>query len=112
MNTSFKIKCHSALTCSVSSADIMCFYHTKEIPPLSYLPSPSPSPSDPATGESPLHVAVSLNHEATVSQLLDCGSSLSVQDLEGKTPVMKACEYGHLQALECLAQRGINASGQ
>ena len=68
--------------------------------------------SDPLTGESPLHVAVTLNSEAVVTQLLDLGASLAVQDLDGKTPVMTACEYGHLQALECLAERGINPTGE
>ena len=66
---------------------------------------------DNASGESALHVAVSMNHEAVVSQLLELGASLEVQDFAGKTVVMTACEYGHLQTLECLATRGINAAG-
>lgn len=45
-------------------------------------------------------------------QLLELGASLNTQDLEGKTPVMKACEYGHLQALESLATRGMNMAGK
>ena len=57
-------------------------------------------------------MAVTLNSEAVVTQLLDLGANLAVQDLDGKTPVMTACEYGHLQALECLAVRGINATGK
>ena len=68
------------------------------------------SPDD-ASGESALHVAVSMNHEVVVSQLLELGASLEVQDFAGKTVVMTACEYGHLQTLECLATRGINAAG-
>ena len=71
-----------------------------------------PPSSDPLTGESPLHVAVTLNNETVISQLLELGASLAVQDLKGKTPVMTACEYGHLQALEYLAERGINATGK
>lgn len=78
---------------------------------LSLLPLFPPS-SDPLTGESPLHVAVTLNNETVISQLLELGASLAVQDLKGKTPVMTACEYGHLQALEYLAERGINATGK
>jgi ankyrin repeat protein len=63
---------------------------------------------DPATGEGALHVAVARNDEAVVTQLLDLGASLGTQDLEGKTPLMTACQYGHLQALETLATRGVN----
>lgn len=78
-----------------------------------FLSSPtSSSSSDPLTGESPLHVAVTLNNETVITQLLELGASLAVQDLKGKTPVMTACEYGHLQALECLAERGIDAAGK
>lgn len=78
---------------------------------LSLLPLFPPS-SDPLTGESPLHVAVTLNNETVITQLLELGASPAVQDLKGKTPVMTACEYGHLQALECLAERGIDATGK
>ena len=67
--------------------------------------------ADPATGESPLHVAVSLNYETIVTKLLTLGASPSVQDNKGLTPVMTACSYGHQQALECLAMKGINATG-
>ena len=67
---------------------------------------------DPDTGEAALHVAVSLNHENVVQQLLELGSSLSVQDNGGLTPVMTACQYGHLQALEKLGTRGISSTGE
>ena len=67
---------------------------------------------DPSTGESALHVAVTLNSEAMISQLLGLRASLVVQDLQGRTPVMTACSYGHLQALEQLAARGINPSSE
>lgn len=68
------------------------------------------SPIDPDTGESPLHVAVSLNYEAIVTKLLTLGASVSIQDNNGLTPVMTACTYGHQQALESLATKGINAA--
>lgn len=57
-------------------------------------------------------MAVTQNSEALVMQLLELGASQTTQDLEGKTPVMKACEYGHLQALESLATRGVNMAGK
>ena len=67
---------------------------------------------DPGTGEAPLHVAVTQNNEAIVTQLLDLGASLTTQDLEGRTPVMKACEYGHLQSLEVMGTRGVDMAGE
>ena len=67
--------------------------------------------TDPDTGETALHVAVSLNHEDVVQQLLELGSSISVQDKAGLTAVMTACQYGHLQALEKLGTRGISTGG-
>ena len=54
---------------------------------------------------------MTLNDEALVTLLLDLGTSLSTQDLQGKTPLMTACEYGHLQAIESLATRGMNLAG-
>lgn len=67
--------------------------------------------SDPDTGEAALHVAVSLNLEHVVLQLMELGASLSTQDKEGLTPVMVSCQYGHLQALEQLGTRGLTVPG-
>ena len=68
--------------------------------------------TDPGTGEGPLHVAVTQNDESLVTVLLELGASLATQDLEGRTPVMAACDYGHMQALEALATRGVNMAGE
>lgn len=68
--------------------------------------------ADPDTGESALHVAVSLNHEDVVLQLLELGASVKTQDKEGLTPVMVACQYGHVQSLEQLGTRGITADSE
>ena len=68
--------------------------------------------SDPDSGESPLHVAVSSNHEDIVLHLLDLGASIKVQNKDGLTPVMTACHYGHLQSLEQLATRGIDGTSK
>lgn len=56
-------------------------------------------------------MAVTQNEESLVIQLLDLGASLATQDLQGRTPLMTACEYGHMQALESLATRGVNMAG-
>ena len=68
--------------------------------------------TDPDTGEAALHVAVSLNHEAIVHQLLMLGASPTVQDREGLTPVMTACQYGHIQSLEQLATKGVHPTSK
>ena len=68
--------------------------------------------TDPDTGEAALHVAVSLNHEAIVHQLLMLGASLTVQDKDGLTPVMTACQYGHIQSLEQLATKGVHPTSK
>ena len=66
---------------------------------------------EPDTGETALHVAVSVNNESIVSQLMDLGASVAPQDKDGLTPVMTACQYGHIQSLEMLAARGITTPG-
>ena len=57
-------------------------------------------------------MAVSLNHEAIVQQLLTLGAGLIVQDKEGLTPVMTACHYGHIQSLEQIATKGLHPSSE
>ena len=65
---------------------------------------------DPSTGDAPLHVAVIQNYDAVATQLLGLGADPGVQDLEGRTVVMRACEYGHVQALDALASKSINTT--
>ena len=72
-----------------------------------YSPTTNLVTIDPDNGESALHVAVSVNHEDIVLRLLELGASVSTQDSEGLTPIMVACQYGHLQSLEKLGTRGI-----
>ena len=67
---------------------------------------------DPDTGDSALHVACALNYDAIVTKLLVLGASTAVQDTRGMTPVMTACSYGHQQALEALASKGMDASSK
>lgn len=70
------------------------------------------SPTDPSTGDTPLHVAVIHNYDAIATQLLGLGADPGVQDLEGRTAVMRACEYGHIQALDALATKSVNTTGE
>ncbi|XP_019849609.1 PREDICTED: ankyrin repeat and EF-hand domain-containing protein 1-like isoform X1 [Amphimedon queenslandica] len=62
---------------------------------------------DPNNGTTALHVAVTLNLDGIVALLLENGAINSIQDKEGCTPFMRACQYGHLQSLEQLAMKGL-----
>ena len=66
---------------------------------------------DPDNGETALHVAVTHNQESLVNLLLELGASPLVGDKNGQNSVMRACEYGHLQSLQAMAVRGVNAGG-
>ncbi len=57
-------------------------------------------------------MACALNYDAIVTKLLVLGASTTVQDNMGMTPVMTACSYGHQQAMEALASKGIDASSK
>ena len=66
---------------------------------------------DPENGETALHVAVTHNQESLVNLLLELGAHPLVGDKNGQNSVMRACEYGHLQSLQAMAVRGVNAAG-
>ena len=51
------------------------------------------------------------NDEKQVTQLLELGAQSSVGDRAGVTPVMSAAEHGHIEVLQTLALKGINAGG-
>ena len=66
---------------------------------------------DPDSGDTALHVAVLANDEKIVSCLLELGASSSIGNTKGHTPVMDAASHGHLEVLQSLALKGINAGG-
>lgn len=68
--------------------------------------------TEPDSGQTALHVAVSLNFDDITKQLLELGADPRVQDSKGCSAVMTACEFGHIQALEVLASRGISFTGK
>lgn len=51
------------------------------------------------------------NDEKQVTQLLELGAQSSIGDRTGVTPVMSAAEHGHIEVLQTLALKGINAGG-
>ncbi|CAH1262016.1 ANKEF1 [Branchiostoma lanceolatum] len=64
--------------------------------------------SEPNQGESVLHLAAVTNNDELVRFLLGLGAHPNVQDFEGRTPVMRAAEYGHDTTMEVLAKAGAD----
>jgi len=57
-------------------------------------------------GETPLHVAVQTDDCDILSFLLQHKADVSVQDASGRTPLMLACELGHLNSIFVLFMHG------
>lgn len=60
--------------------------------------------SDPEDEETGLHIAAAVNNEAMLGFLLKKGASATVKDKLGRTPAMRAAEYGHIQSLVVLIE--------
>ncbi|XP_058965683.2 ankyrin repeat and EF-hand domain-containing protein 1-like isoform X1 [Pocillopora verrucosa] len=60
--------------------------------------------SEPENGETGLHLAACKNNEKMISFLLSLGASPNMVDLKGRTPAMRAAEFGHTQALTLLTE--------
>ncbi|XP_068732245.1 ankyrin repeat and EF-hand domain-containing protein 1-like isoform X2 [Montipora capricornis] len=58
--------------------------------------------SEPENGETGLHLAACKNNEKMITLLLDLGASPNMVDLKGRSPAMRAAEFGHVQALTLL----------
>ena len=59
---------------------------------------------EPENGETGLHLAACKNNEKMISFLLDLGASPNMVDLKGRSPAMRAAEFGHVQALTLLTE--------
>lgn len=67
--------------------------------------------NEPDNGETPLTIAATANNESMIEFLLQLepvGADPDVVDLKGRTPVMRAAEYGHVQCMEKLAKAGAD----
>jgi len=62
----------------------------------------------PADNETVLGLAGSRNDDTLLTHLLKLGADPNVADVTGRTAAMRACEYGHLQSMNVLAEAGID----
>lgn len=60
--------------------------------------------SEPENGETGLHLAACKNNEKMITLLVDLGASPNMVDLKGRSPAMRAAEFGHVQALTLLTE--------
>ncbi|XP_057289679.1 ankyrin repeat and EF-hand domain-containing protein 1-like isoform X1 [Hydractinia symbiolongicarpus] len=59
---------------------------------------------EPNDGQCGLHVAASANSETMIKTLVELGADCNVADKHGKTPFIRAAEFGHVQALNLLIE--------
>ena len=64
--------------------------------------------NEPTEGETALSIAATANNDAMIEFLCELGGHTDVVDFKGRTAVMRAAEYGHVQCLEKLAKRGAS----
>ena len=65
-----------------------------------------------SNGETALHLASCANNEVIISHLLELGASANVFDSLGRTPSMRAAEYGHLKSLLLLVEADADLTGE
>lgn len=60
--------------------------------------------NEPSDGETALNIAAATNNEDITEFLLNLGAHPDVTDFKGRSAVMRAAEYGHVQCMEKLAK--------
>lgn len=50
------------------------------------------------------------NHLSTIELLLDQGAMIEKASLVGKTPLHRACEYGHVESVKLLLSKNADSS--
>ena len=65
---------------------------------------------DTETKSTVLHIAAARGHEAVVEALLSWGAIVDPQSQRGKTPLLLACQEGHLACVLALLKAGASAS--
>ncbi|CAH1792722.1 unnamed protein product [Owenia fusiformis] len=61
--------------------------------------------NEPENGETALSVAAVQNNEDMINFLIELGAHPDVVDMKGRSPAMRAAEFGHVQCLECLTDK-------
>lgn len=64
--------------------------------------------NEPGDGETALNIAALANNEDIIEFLLELGAHPDVTDFKGRSAVMRAAEYGHVQCMEKLARAGAD----
>ncbi|ELU14970.1 hypothetical protein CAPTEDRAFT_153089 [Capitella teleta] len=64
--------------------------------------------NEPGDGETALNIAAVANNEEITEFLLNLGAHPDVADFKGRTAVMRAAEFGHVQCIEKLAKAGCD----
>ena len=64
--------------------------------------------NDPYDGDTALNIAAIANDDSMISTLLKLGAHPDVVDFKGRSAVMRAAEYGHVQCLEKLVKWGAD----
>lgn len=68
--------------------------------------------TEPENGETGLHLAACKNNEKMITFLLDLGASPNMVDLKGRSPAMRAAEFGHMQALTLLTEADTDLTSE
>lgn len=68
--------------------------------------------TEPENGETGLHLAACKNNEKMITFLLDLGASPNMVDLKGRSPAMRAAEFGHVQALTLLTEADTDLTSE
>ncbi len=59
-------------------------------------------------GETALSIAAVANNDSMIEFLLELGAHPDVVDFQGRSAIMRAAEYGHVQCLEKLIKAGAD----
>ena len=64
--------------------------------------------NEPTEGETAMNIAAIANNDTMIEFLCELGGHPDVVDFKGRSAMMRAAEYGHVQCLEKLAKRGAD----
>ena len=64
--------------------------------------------NEPQEGDAALHIAAANNDDEMIEFLLELGAHPDVVDFKGRSAMMRAAEFGHVECMEKLANRGAD----